>query len=175
MRRLFEKISLMAAALAMLTIAACTDDEPEVLTPDPVANFSFQVDNSTGTVTFTNTSEDATSYSWNFGDGTTSEEIAPTKVYPTGTYTVTLTATNDVGASDTFEDEVTILIPLQVTLPINFEDANTIYDASGFLGASFSVVPNPAPGGSNDKTGNVGQITNSGAASEGLFWDLGEA
>ena len=165
----------MVVALSLLTIAACNDDEPVDVIPDPVANFSFQVDNATGTVTFQNTSEDATSFSWNFGDGTTSDEIAPTKVYETGTYTVTLTATNDAQVSDTFEDDVTVLIPLQVTLPVNFDDDNTDYTATEFGGASLTVVANPAPGGTNDKEGNVGQITNAGAEFEGFFWDLGEA
>ncbi len=42
------------------------------------------------------------SYSWNFGDGTTSDEANPTHTYASnGVYDVTLTVTDDAGASDT--------------------------------------------------------------------------
>ena len=47
---------------------------------------------------FTNTSTGATSYLWDFGDGSTSNVANPTKGYgATGTYTVTLTASNGSG------------------------------------------------------------------------------
>src|SRR5687768_6655305 len=44
-------------------------------------------------VTFTNSSQDAHSYLWSFGDGTSSEERNPVKTYfEAGEYSVTLTA-----------------------------------------------------------------------------------
>lgn len=44
-------------------------------------------------VNFDNSSENADTYLWNFGDGTNSTEMTPTHTYAaTGTYTVTLTA-----------------------------------------------------------------------------------
>lgn len=44
-------------------------------------------------VTFTNSSTNAVSYSWDFGDGTSSDEKSPKKSYDKeGSYTVTLTA-----------------------------------------------------------------------------------
>jgi YD repeat-containing protein len=50
-------------------------------------------------VTFTNLSQDATSYDWAFGDGETSAEQDPVHVYGTaGAYTVTLTATGPGGS-----------------------------------------------------------------------------
>jgi gliding motility-associated-like protein len=46
-------------------------------------------------VTFTNTSTNADSYLWSFGDGTTSTDVNPVHYYQKkGDYTVTLTATN---------------------------------------------------------------------------------
>ena len=52
------------------------------------------------TATFNNNSVNATSYSWNFGDGNTSTEANPVHTYATsGTYSATLTATNDCGAT----------------------------------------------------------------------------
>ena len=49
-------------------------------------------------ISFTNSSWNATSYSWDFGDGQTSTVAAPSHSYASkGTYTVTLTATNAYG------------------------------------------------------------------------------
>lgn len=76
-------------------------------TPIPGFNFS-----SNGlVVTFTNTSSNATSYSWNFGDNTTSTLPNPVHTYAIGgTYTVVLTATNDCGTT-TVSKTVTLALP----------------------------------------------------------------
>jgi len=51
-------------------------------------------------VPFTNTSNNCTSYQWNFGDGTTSQAQNPSHVYKSpGQYTITLTADNSSTAS----------------------------------------------------------------------------
>ncbi|HPX75406.1 MAG TPA: PKD domain-containing protein, partial [Bacteroidales bacterium] len=73
------------------------------LSPTPIANFEANQTSACGgiTVQFTNNSQYATSYLWNFGDGTNSTEQNPTHTYSTpGNYTVSLTATNSEG-SDT--------------------------------------------------------------------------
>ena len=175
MKILIEKISLVAVVLALITFASCNDDEPVDVIPDPIAGFTQTVDQSTGEVFFINTSENAVKYSWDFGDGTTSIEVNPKKTYETGSYTVTLTATNEVDVSDTFEDTFTITVPEAITLPITFDGENVDYAASVFGGASFAIVENPDVSGTNDKAGNVGSVTNSGNAFEGLFFDLGES
>ncbi len=67
--------------------------------PLPVAGFSFQ----TGglVVTLTNSSQNATSYLWAFGDGITSTLVNPVHTYSTvGTYTVTLQATGECGVDE---------------------------------------------------------------------------
>ncbi len=52
------------------------------------------------TVIFTNTSVQANTYLWDFGDGTTGTETSPVHTYAgDGTYTVTLSATNDCGTA----------------------------------------------------------------------------
>ena len=59
-------------------------------------------------VDFTNTTTNATSYSWNFGDGNTSNETNPSHTYSNdGMYDVVLTATNSCG-SVTFTQTLTI-------------------------------------------------------------------
>ena len=72
----------------------------------------FSVSNNTLTtnypIAFTNLSNNATSYLWNFGDSTTSTLTSPTHFYTTaGTYTVTLTAYNGL-QQNVFMQTITI-------------------------------------------------------------------
>ena len=71
----------------------------------PVAGFTYSIADDGITVTFTNTSTDAVSYLWDFGDGNTSTATNPVHVYDRvdgtvlfPTRTVTLTATNVFGS-----------------------------------------------------------------------------
>jgi len=64
----------------------------------PVVDFS--ADNSSDSVQFTDLSQNATSWSWDFGDGGTSTDESPVHTYSAaGNYTVTLTASNEVGST----------------------------------------------------------------------------
>jgi serine protease len=77
----------------------------------PVANFSSSVNGLT--VAFTDTSTDSdgsiASRSWSFGDGTTSTAANPSKTYSAaGTYTVSLTVTDNAGATNTKTASVTV-------------------------------------------------------------------
>ncbi len=93
----------------------------------PVAGFSFTKDGLS--VNFTNSSTDATSYSWDFGDSNSSTEASPSHTYTTaGTYDVVLTATSDVG-SDSETQSITV------------SESTGIDDAKTQL---FTVFPNPA-------------------------------
>ncbi|MBN8676879.1 MAG: PKD domain-containing protein [Chitinophagales bacterium] len=72
----------------------------------PTAGFTFN--SVANTVSFTNSSQNATSYSWNFGDNSSSNEQNPTHTYAgPGSYTVTLAATNPCGTT-IFEQTVTL-------------------------------------------------------------------
>lgn len=63
-------------------------------------------------VAFENTSEKAETYSWDFGDGTTSDEVSPEhKYYLSGNYNVTLTAKKGKKAKK-FVQEVYVEAPL---------------------------------------------------------------
>ncbi len=175
MKQLIEiKKKFWLFLVLILSFSACDDDE-NVTLPEIVASFVAEtVNQETGTVTFKNLSENANSYVWDFGDSTTSTEINPIKTYPTGSYIVTLTASNVAGATATFQDEIRINIPLEVTLPITFDEDNVAYDdVVAFNGAALAVVDNPDLSGTNDQASKVGQITNSGAAFEGFFYNLG--
>jgi photosystem II stability/assembly factor-like uncharacterized protein len=79
-----------------------------LLCPPPLAQFDFWVNDSSAI--FTNTSQDAITFAWDFGDGTTSTEAQPTHTYSApGCYRVTLTATNGCTHSP---------VPLAKSLPV---------------------------------------------------------
>lgn len=103
-----------------VTKGSKTDQETAsiAITPaEPVADFTFVSNNDFHTpseITFTNTSASATSYEWDFGDGTTSTAENPVHTYATtGSYTVSLTATNE-----TLTDEKTATIEITPFAPI---------------------------------------------------------
>src|SRR5690606_9876288 len=83
--------------------------------PTPIAGFTYEIlsdpVHSSGTVNFTNTSQEATNYQWDFGNGETSTDTNATTFYPSvDDYQVTLTAINQFGCKDT----------AQQIIPINF-------------------------------------------------------
>ncbi|MEL7530473.1 MAG: LamG-like jellyroll fold domain-containing protein [Bacteroidota bacterium] len=74
--------------------------------PTPAGNYLI----SGGVVSFQNSSTDATTYSWDFGDGSPVETtFEPSHVYVfNGSYTITLTASNECGSVDTtFDVDIT--------------------------------------------------------------------
>lgn len=79
----------------------------------PQSDFDF-ITQQNNTVVFTNQTQFVNAepdYSWDFGDGQTSTENSPSHTYTSGgTYTVTLTATNDCGNSTTIQTvDITVL------------------------------------------------------------------
>jgi PKD repeat protein len=82
-------------------------DLPPIPSTVPTAGFSSTTDGFT--VSFTNSSANATSYSWDFGDGAMSTEENPVHTYGAeGNYTVTLTASDGAGNSDDASQDVAI-------------------------------------------------------------------
>ncbi len=117
----FQIVTLCSIAI----LWSCKKDEQPI--PKASAAFTSTVDALTGgVVTFTNTSENATSYAWDFGDGNTSKEKNPTNKYTeSGNYTVKLTATN-TGGSD--EETKTVIIKLKGTATDTQLIANFIFE-----------------------------------------------
>ncbi|MBC8173066.1 MAG: PKD domain-containing protein [Chitinophagales bacterium] len=71
-------------------------EEDDFIAPLGTADFDYTVD--LFYVTFTDMSTDATCYSWDFGDGGTSNLASPAHTYATGgSYTVCLTVSNSYG------------------------------------------------------------------------------
>ena len=86
--------------VASTTAGSSTYTQPAFITVlgPPMASFTSTTNGST--VSFTNSSSNATSYLWNFGDGSTSSEVNPSHTYVGDSmYTVILTATNNCGST----------------------------------------------------------------------------
>ncbi len=117
-------------------------DEPEIMGSVPTVGFSFMV---SGTeVSFTNNSNNATSYFWDFGDGNTSSEENPVHVYAAeGTYEVTLNATNENG-SNTITQTV-IVSSATLTYSTLTGDGSKIWRLNPAAGA-LAVGPGPGSG-----------------------------
>lgn len=153
MKHLIQKInSFSLVVLTLLVITSCEDNDNQSLANDSLlARFTRTVDGKT--FTFINISENATSYLWDFGDGTTSVFSDPVKRFLNGTYTVTLTAFDENGNSSTFEERFTLdgctdetaenLDPANGNLNWTFlnADDNAAFDPFGNIGGS--VVANP--------------------------------
>lgn len=126
MKNIFKTITtLFLVVFAM----GCSDEDP-LFSQSFSAGFTQTINQSTGTVRFINTSFDANSYAWDFGDGTTSTLINPIKVYTMGgTYTVRLQVTNNKGATAQFEDVIVINEQFNGGLLVNgdFENGNTAW------------------------------------------------
>ncbi|OAV43397.1 peptidylprolyl isomerase [Lewinella sp. 4G2] len=70
-------------------------------------------------VEFANNSEEAVSYAWDFGDGTTSTEANPThRYYKSGNFMVTLAATNEKGKTKTITQNLVVSAPKECLIRI---------------------------------------------------------
>lgn len=113
MKTVFNRLTLLSALfIAALVMVSCGDDGGEE-TPAPIASFDFQVDaDNPLMVTFTNNSKDGETFAWDFGDesGTSAEENPSYTYAEGGTFTVTLTATNEGGSNESAK-EVNVIAP----------------------------------------------------------------
>lgn len=110
MSKLFSNRWLRSLAILVLIIA-CDDEEKA---KPAIASFQFeQSETDFRVVTFTNFSQNAVSYSWDFGDDSAlSTEESPEHTFETGgTYIVTLTAKGAGGDESVKEEEITITDP----------------------------------------------------------------
>jgi len=117
---------------ANLSLGTCPDaqsNEIEIEVFEPtVSEYTYTANNQT--ITFTNTSTNATNYTWNFGDGNTSSQINPVHIYSAeGDYTVALTASNGVCDADIYNQ----------TISVSYVG---IFD----LNSQINIIPNPNKG-----------------------------
>jgi PKD repeat protein len=100
---------LLAIFAAFVAFTACDKDED----PKPTPSAGFTVSKDTSVVDeelqFTNTSTNATSFAWSFGDGNTSSEPSPKHTYTTSNvFVVTLSATG-AGGTELFTKNIRVL------------------------------------------------------------------
>ena len=104
------------------------DEKPFIRPPKPTADFTTVADAETGLkVTFTNTSEYAKSYAWDFGvTGATSTAKSPEYSYTAdGTYTVTLVVTSVDGSTNTKSKTLVVKGPVPQDLNL-LENGNFV-------------------------------------------------
>lgn len=102
--------STSGAKTVSLTVnGTITESKADYITVIPTPSAGFTATQIENVVEFVNTSQNASSYLWDFGDGETSTEINPSHEYlENGDYTVTLTATSDECGSDFYSEIIYI-------------------------------------------------------------------
>ncbi len=147
--------------------------------PDPQASFTYSIYNcGILSVAFTNTSQNATSYFWDFGEGTSDTTDSPVHIFQTtGAFQVQLIAGNTC-ASDTTQAEIIIdSVNVVSSFFYNVDSCtNTIYfinasqNAQNFLwtfgDGSSSNEMNPVHNYNFNGSFNIVLIANSGVCSD---------
>ncbi|MDI6833423.1 MAG: choice-of-anchor J domain-containing protein, partial [Bacteroidales bacterium] len=119
----------------------------------PIASFTYSPSNICKgmQVQFTNTSQNATSYSWSFpgGNPSTSTQTNPVVTFNTAsTYTITLTAYNGT-LSDTYSQSITINHIPQAPTISTISNNPIILQSSATSGNQWYKDNNPIPGATN--------------------------
>jgi len=146
-------------------------DLPDIPTALPTANFSFSKEGNV--VTFNNTSKNAASYAWDFGDGGSSTDENPVYTYAAdGDYTVTLTVSDNNGNTDEIAQVVSISSAVFTSDILSAADGKT-WKLAGV--ASFYVGPSE---GSNEWWPGITEADLDGRAcmldDEFIFFDNGD-
>ncbi len=153
-----------------LFLSSCSSNEPTRETFPFSVDIFHSVDGKQ--VAFQALTHSATSWSWDFGDGTTSTEQNPVHVYADGGYYIAiLTATDSSGQSETQEVTLAIALTPYILLTGGPTAVNgrtwkltANHSSSDYLAnadAEFSVVdgtPNPLPTGVFDLLLGMGEV-----------------
>ena len=117
--------SVLLAAATIFFIQGC-EKKNNTVNNNPDANFSvsgYEIA-APSPITFINTSVNATSYFWNFGDGTTSTSSNPVHTYNVGgTYLLKLRVTGPTGT-----DSICKLLSIATPPPANKSEFSYFFD-----------------------------------------------
>ncbi|HLP51925.1 MAG TPA: PKD domain-containing protein [Chitinophagales bacterium] len=122
--------------LQIVSQNGCKDSASGIVyvSPIPVANFTFVplYGDAPLLATFTNTSQNADNYTWNFGDGVTDNTTNPTHTYTTNdTFPIQLVAINEVGCSDTITKSITVVVTdLDISVDRVYTDEAPLQDGT---------------------------------------------
>jgi PKD repeat protein len=96
--------------ISLLLVGCTKEDDSSMI--EVKAGYTFVREPSPNVIAFINTSQNADTYLWDFGDGTSSTLRNPVKTYTaTGEYLVRLTVTNTKeGKADTFSSTISIFV-----------------------------------------------------------------
>ena len=179
---IFRKITILILSLVITNfMVSCDEDLFRDDLPDtgsqvdnilPAADFQYRPDAlDFKTIIFTDLSSETTSYQWDFAGEGTSADRDPTFKFlgGAGTYNVTLTASDDNGASNSKTIEVAVVdkfVPLPVTI-INgdFNDGQNDWKFSTFTGGTTSPYNSSSDGSFTNYDGS-----DNGAKTAGAKW-----
>lgn len=108
-----KSIKLLTLFFTIISFIACDNSDDDASNQNRVvAKYTFARESTPGKISFINTSDNADSFVWDFGDTTTSTAENPIKTFTqTGEYTVTLTAKNSAtGESSSYSSTVSIVV-----------------------------------------------------------------
>lgn len=107
-----KSIKIVSLLFVFMIFFACDSDDDSVQNDTVSARYTYIREASPGMITFINTSENADSYEWDFGDGTTSIIKNPVKTFTqTGEYNVVLSATNsETGVVELYSSTISIFV-----------------------------------------------------------------
>lgn len=184
--RISSSILGVMALTAVLSLSSCDPtldslsyDLPDAnskadLTP-PAASFSAAETDDYLTWTFGNTSASATDYAWDYGDGNSSTGLDGENTFPDeGIYTVTLTATDKLGATNTFSKEIEVKeppIPAAINPEVingDFSDGGGSWKWSEFTGGTKDAFNSSSDGSNINYDGS-----DNGGKTPGAKWTNG--
>jgi PKD repeat protein len=135
---MFDELGTYEVAMYIQTESGCEADATKTITVYEKPTASFRLNPTYGVspqpVQFTNLSQDASSYFWDFGDGTgESNAVNPIYTYLTnGVYTIVLQAINENGCSDFFSREIPV-IPSELDIELRNLQLSTQLQPDGSL------------------------------------------
>ena len=108
-------LMIASCIIGLIWIGSCSSDKYNFDDLPRAVKSYFTISNAelniNEEIVFNNLSEDATSYIWDFGDGTTSTEQNPKKVYSSpGLYTIKLNAVGP-GGTGNYSQDITVVDP----------------------------------------------------------------
>ncbi len=120
----------VATVTASNTTGFVTDTVQIVVMPETVANFNYTVNDHT--VTFTNNSQNGTSYTWVFGDNTTAQDISPVEhTFADGEFTAQLIVTGACSTDTSSQNFIFgAMVPPEANIQSNGVEGCAPYDVT---------------------------------------------